>query len=83
MRNLSPREAVLDAMKADTLSLVAFELGMFAWMAVTYFVLFSAHRPEASTIVFWFMMQIGMVLGFATTYPANWLLVKWGVKMGM
>ncbi|MGH8199529.1 MAG: hypothetical protein ACREVO_04085 [Steroidobacteraceae bacterium] len=24
-----------------------------------------------------------MVLGFATTYPANWLLVKWGVKPGM
>jgi hypothetical protein len=83
MRGLGRREAVLDAVKADTLSLTAFEVGMFAWMALTYFVLFAAHRPEASTIVFWFMMQIGMVLGFATTYPANWLLVKWGVKMGM
>jgi hypothetical protein len=83
MRGLGWRGALLDAVKADTLSLTAFEVGMFAWMAVTYFVLFAAHRPEASTIVFWFMMQIGMVLGFATTYPANWLLVKWGVKTGM
>jgi len=33
--------------------------------------------------VFWFMMQIGMIFGFLTTYPANWLLVKWGIKSGM
>lgn len=83
MRRLARREALLEAVKADTLSLIAFEIGMFAWMAVTYFVLFIGHRPEAWSIVFWFMMQIGMLLGFATTYPANWLLVKWGVKMGM
>ncbi|MGH8230016.1 MAG: DUF4396 domain-containing protein [Steroidobacteraceae bacterium] len=83
MRKVAAHEAVLDAMKADTLSLVAFEVGMFAWMAVTYFVLFAARRPDASMIVFWFMMQIGMVLGFMTTYPANWLLVKWGIKQGM
>ncbi len=83
MRKLAPHEAVLDAMKADTLSLAAFEVGMFAWMAVTDFVLFTAHRPQASMIVFWFMMQVGMMLGFATTYPANWLLVKWGIKTGM
>lgn len=71
------------AVKADTLSLTAFEVCMFAWMAVTYFILFAAHPPEASSIVFWFMMQIGMLLGFATTCPADWLLVKLGVKMGM
>jgi preprotein translocase subunit SecD len=33
--------------------------------------------------VFWFMMQIGLIFGFVTTYPANWLLVKWGVKSAM
>jgi hypothetical protein len=69
--------------KADTLSLTAFEIGMFAWMAVIWFVLMPMQRPDSSSVVFWFMMQIGMVLGFATTYPANWLLVKWGVKSGM
>jgi hypothetical protein len=83
MRQLPPQQALLDAVKADTLSLTAFEAGMFGWMAVSSFLLFPAHRPEASTIVFWFMMQLAMLLGFATTYPANWLLVRWGVKAGM
>lgn len=83
MRKVAPHEAVLDAVKADTLSLTAFEVGMFAWMVLVYFLLLAAHRPDASTIVFWFMMQIGMLLGFATTYPANWLLVRWGIKAGM
>lgn len=83
MRQLPPQQALLDAIKADTLSLTAFEAGMFGWMAVSYFLLFPTHRPEASTIVFWFMMQLAMLLGFATTYPVNWLLVRWGVKAGM
>jgi Domain of unknown function (DUF4396) len=47
------------------------------------FLLFQPHPPEISSPVFWFMMQIGMVLGFITTYPANWLLVKWRLKSGM
>lgn len=83
MRQVPPGEAIVDAVKADTLSLTAFEVGMFAWMAVIWFLLMPSHRPDASNIVFWFMMQIGMVLGFLTTYPANWLLVRWGVKSGM
>jgi hypothetical protein len=36
-----------------------------------------------NSVVFWFMMQIGMIFGFLTTYPANWLLVKRGIKSGM
>lgn len=83
MRQVAPYEAVLDAVKADTLSLTAFEVGMFGWMAIVHSFLFTVHQPGVPTIVFWFMMQIGMVCGFATTYPANWLLVKWGVKAGM
>jgi hypothetical protein len=83
MRQVGPGEAIIYAVKADTLSLAAFEVGMFAWMAVIWFLLMPSHRPDASSIVLWFMMQIGMVLGFLTTYPANWLLVRWGVKSGM
>jgi len=29
------------------------------------------------------MMQIGMVIGFATSYPMNWWLIKKGVKEPM
>jgi len=32
---------------------------------------------------YWFMMQIGMVLGFIASFPANWYLVRAGVKPGM
>jgi hypothetical protein len=83
MRKVSPQEAIIDAVKADTLSLVAFEVGMFGWMAIVYFLLMQGHPPDPSSPVFWFMMQIGMILGFITTYPTNWLLVRWGVKSGM
>jgi hypothetical protein len=79
MRHVAAGEALVDSVKADSLSLIAFQIRMCAWMAIPYFLLL----PEASTVVFWFMMQIGMVLGFVTTYSANWLLVKWGVKSGM
>ena len=40
MRNLSPSQALLAALKADTLSILSFEIGLFGWMALTYFVLF-------------------------------------------
>ncbi len=82
MRDISPATALWEAIKADTLSLVAFEVGMFGWMAVARLWLLPG-EPAATSIAFWFMMQIGMIVGFATTYPANWLLVKWGVKSGM
>lgn len=49
-QNLSAREGIRHAIKADTWSLVAFEVGM---------------------------------LGFITSYPANWWLVKTGVKAEM
>ena len=32
---------------------------------------------------YWLMMQIAMVCGFATTYPVNWLLIRFGVKERM
>ncbi len=83
MRDLSPGEAVRDAVKADSFSLIAFEVGMFGWMALVVVVLLAGRAPEPSTIVFWFMMQIGMVLGFCTTYPANALLIRAGIKGGM
>lgn len=70
------------AMKADTASLIAFEVGMFAWMALTRLVLFKPPL-EPTDPVYWFMMQIAMAIGFATSYPANWLLVKKGIKEAM
>ena len=81
MRRISRRVALLEAIKADTLALTAFEIGLFAWMAVLYFQF--VPRPEPTSPTYWFMMQIGMVLGFIASFPANWYLVRAGVKPGM
>jgi hypothetical protein len=81
MRNLSPGKGIVAALKADALSLIAWQLGMYGWMAVVIFVLFG-EIPKTSP-VFWFMMQIAMVAGFFTSYPANWWLLKRGIKETM
>jgi hypothetical protein len=82
MRHLGPAEGLKAAVKADTLSLVAFEVGMFGWMAVTRLLLFQP-ALEPNDPVYWFMMQIAMIVGFLTSYPANWFLVRRGIKEAM
>jgi hypothetical protein len=32
---------------------------------------------------YWFLMQIGMILGFLSSYPANIWLIRHGIKEGM
>jgi hypothetical protein len=82
MRHLALIPGMQAAIKADTLSLTAFEVGLFGWMALSYFVFF--HPPlRPSQPAFWFMMQIGMILGYLTSYPANWLLIRTGIKESM
>jgi hypothetical protein len=82
MRKLSGWPGIKAAMKADTISLVAFEVGMFAWMAFSGNFLFHP-RPEPTRIVYWFSMQIAMAVGFATAFPANWWLIRAGWKEAM
>jgi hypothetical protein len=81
MRNLSGWSGIKAAVKADTISLTAFEIGLFAfmfWMGHHFHPKFEATDPE-----YWFLMQIGMILGFLTSYPANWWLIrkKWKEAM--
>ena len=83
MRNLTPAQALVAALKADTLSILAFEVGLFGWMALTYFVLFPNPHLKPTQPLYWFMMQIGMVIGYFTSYPMNSLLVQWRVKEAM
>ncbi len=82
MRGLGVRDGLVAASKADTLSLVAFEVGLFGWMILVQLVIFPNHvTPDGPT--FWFMMQIGMALGFLTAYPVNWWLISHGIKERM
>jgi len=83
MRHLSPREGNAAALKADALSLTAFEVGLFGWMLLQRFVFFHAHPLHPDEARYWFMMQLGMVLGFVTSYPMNWWLIKRGIKEAM
>jgi len=83
MRNLSPAKALIAAIKSDTLSILTFEIGLFAWMALTFFVFFPRPHLQPTEPGYWFMMQIGMVLGFFTSYPLNWWLIRVGWKEAM
>jgi hypothetical protein len=80
MRNLSPGKALTAAIQADTLTIVAFQIGMYAWMALTHFVFFPQHHLHPNDARFWFFMQIAMIIGFFTSYPMNEWLIKRGVK---
>lgn len=82
MRGLSFRKGMAAAVKADVLSLTAFEVGLFAWMAVMAFALFPAPL-HPNTAAYWFLMQIGMIIGFATAWPANVWLIRRGIKEAM
>jgi hypothetical protein len=82
MRGLSRRAGLAEAFKADALSLTAWQLGMYGWMAIATFAIMG-HELSKSGPVFWFMMQIAMVCGFATSYPVNWWLLRRGIKEKM
>jgi hypothetical protein len=83
MRNLSVGAGILAAIKADTFSILSFQLGMYGWMALTTFKLFPQAPLHPNQALYWFMMQIAMVFGFLTSMPVNWLLLKTGLKERM
>jgi hypothetical protein len=82
MRQVSAGKGLIEAIKADTLSLMAWQVGMYGWMAIVRFAIVGRDLPKDRP-VFWFMMQIGMVFGFATAYPVNWWLLRRKIKEAM
>ncbi|MFO1039663.1 MAG: DUF4396 domain-containing protein [Geminicoccaceae bacterium] len=86
MRDLSVGQGLWQAVKADTLSLTAWQLGMYGFMAIAAFWIFRdllGTRLETASPEFWFMMQIAMLAGFMTAYPVNWWLIRSGIKEAM
>ncbi len=74
------------AIKADTLSLTAWQVGMYGFMAIAFFWVFRTllgTELKVNSVEFWFMMQIAMIFGFATSYPVNWWLLQVGLKEKM
>ncbi|HTQ07369.1 MAG TPA: DUF4396 domain-containing protein [Polyangiaceae bacterium] len=82
MKGLPPGRGIVAALKADTFSLVAFQIGMYAWMALTHAVL-GGRGQDPHSPVHWLFLQCGMLVGLATSVPANLWLVRRGIKERM
>ncbi|WP_165221827.1 DUF4396 domain-containing protein [Affinirhizobium pseudoryzae] len=86
MRKLSPWQGLVAALEADTLSLIAWQVGMYATMAVFQLLIFRegfGQQAPVNSPEFWFAMQIAMIAGFITAYPVNWWLIAKGLKERM
>jgi hypothetical protein len=86
MRNLSVKEGIVAALKADAASISSWQVGMYGGMAILQFLWFRrafGGIAEVNTPEFWFAMQVAMLCGFCTAYPVNWLLVRAGMKEKM
>ncbi len=83
MRGLSLGKGLVQAAKADVLSLTAFEVGLFGWMALMAFVFFPSPHLHPDSAAYWFLMQIGMIAGALTAYPVNAWLIRRGIKEAM
>jgi hypothetical protein len=83
MGEMHAGEAVIAAIKADTLSILAFQVGMYAWMALVFFRLFTRPHLTPFEPKYWLMMQIGMICGYCTSLPMNWGLIRLGLKEAM
>ena len=83
MRHLPVGQALVAAIKADTLSILAFQIGMYAWMALVFFRLFPHPHLTPFEPQYWLMMQIAMICGYATSFPMNRWLIRAGWKEAM
>lgn len=83
MQVLPRKKAVVRALKADFLSLTAWQAGMYVWMAVVIWVLFRESGLSKMSWIFWFMMQAAMFVGFLAALPMNVWLIRKGIKKGM
>jgi hypothetical protein len=86
MRGLSLREGIIAALKADTLSITAWQVGMYGLMTLVQLLLLPmllGGRASVLTPDFWVIMQAAMIAGFTCSYPVNWWLIHRGVKKAM
>lgn len=70
-----PRRLSLGAaIVAAVITVVAFDIGMVGWMLLLYF---NNAMPAVTDGTFWFLMQVGVIVGLLTGYPAvKWLLSR-------
>ncbi|MEZ5318265.1 MAG: DUF4396 domain-containing protein [Vicinamibacterales bacterium] len=83
MRHLGLGDGLREAVKADTLSLLAWQVGMYGVMALALFVWFDPATLPKTGPTFWFVMQLAMAAGFLTSAPVNVWLLRRGIKSPM
>ena len=84
MGETSAATALVRALKADTLSILAWQAGMIGVMAwMQYGATAMTPLMHAAHAEYWLMMQAAMLTGFVLAYPVNWWLVKSGIKSEM
>ncbi len=76
-RGLPSGQGLGVALLIALITVLAFDVGMGGWML---FLHFSAFMPAPTDVAFLFLMQIGLILGFLTGYPAVAWLVGRGTK---
>ncbi|MEJ7842375.1 MAG: DUF4396 domain-containing protein [Rubrobacter sp.] len=76
-RGLSRGKGLGVALLIALVTVLAFDVGMGGWMLVLHFLFF---MPPLTDVTFLFLMQVGLILGFLTGYPAVLWLVRRGVK---
>lgn len=85
-RGLGLGKGIIVAIKADTLSLTTWPIGISGFVALAYFYLFGVLlglKLQTKMVEFWLMMQLAMRCGFRTSYPANWWPIQPGMKEKM
>jgi hypothetical protein len=82
MREVGKIKGIWAAMKADTLSILAFQVGLFAGMAIYQMLIWTEPLPK-TTATYWMMMQLSMIVGFFTAMPVNSWLIRKGFKEKM
>lgn len=62
------------AVFAAVITVAAFDIGMVGWMLLLHY---NDFMPPVGESTFWFLMQVGVILGLLTGYPAvRWLLSR-------
>lgn len=65
------RPSLATAAAVAVVTVLAFDIGMGGWMLLLHF---NELMPPATTGSFWFLMQVGVLAGLATGWPAvRWL----------
>jgi hypothetical protein len=59
---------------------------MYGFMAIAAFAIWRplfGLRLQVDSVEFWFLMLLALLYGFLSSYPANWWLVRVGIKEAM